>query len=76
MRIGFFDSGIGGLTVLHQTLRFLPNEDYLFYADTRHVPYGEKRRKKLESTLLVPWILLLVKMLKHWLLLVIQPPVS
>jgi glutamate racemase len=42
VRIGFFDSGIGGMTVLHQALRFLPNEDYLFYADTQHVPYGEK----------------------------------
>lgn len=42
MKIGFFDSGIGGITVLHQALRLLPKEDYIYYADTLHVPYGEK----------------------------------
>lgn len=49
MRIGFFDSGIGGITVLHQALRFLPNEDYLFYADTVHVPYGEKPKEEVKE---------------------------
>lgn len=49
MRIGFFDSGIGGLTVLHQALRYLPNEDYLFYADTTHVPYGEKKKEEVRE---------------------------
>lgn len=42
MQIGFFDSGIGGITVLHDALRMLPNEDYIYYADTIHVPYGSK----------------------------------
>jgi len=49
VRIGFFDSGIGGLTVLHQALRFLPNEDYIFYADTLHVPYGEKPKEEVRQ---------------------------
>jgi glutamate racemase len=49
VRIGFFDSGIGGMTVLHQTLRFLPNEDYIFYADTLHVPYGEKTKEEVRE---------------------------
>lgn len=49
VRIGFFDSGIGGMTVLHQALRFLPNEDYIFYADTLHVPYGEKPKKEVRE---------------------------
>ncbi|WP_462411488.1 glutamate racemase [Neobacillus sp. Marseille-QA0830] len=49
MRIGFFDSGIGGMTVLHQALRFLPNEDYIFYADTLHVPYGEKPKEEVRE---------------------------
>lgn len=49
MRIGFFDSGIGGMTVLHQALRFLPNEDYIFYADTLHVPYGEKPKEEVRQ---------------------------
>ncbi|WEG13554.1 glutamate racemase [Pullulanibacillus sp. KACC 23026] len=49
MRIGFFDSGIGGLTVLHQALRFLPNEDYIYYADTWHVPYGDKPKEEVKG---------------------------
>lgn len=42
MKIGFFDSGIGGMTVLQRALRLMPQEDYVYYADTSHVPYGEK----------------------------------
>lgn len=52
MRIGLFDSGIGGLTVLHQALKFLPQEDYLFYADTAHVPYGEKTKEEVREYIL------------------------
>lgn len=40
--IGVFDSGIGGLTVLEEMKKLLPNEDYLFYADSLNNPYGEK----------------------------------
>ena len=47
MKIGIFDSGIGGLTVLHQAMLLLPEEDYLFYADTDHVPYGEKTKEEI-----------------------------
>ncbi|KYD02689.1 Glutamate racemase [Heyndrickxia sporothermodurans] len=49
MRIGFFDSGIGGMTVLHQALQLLPNDDYIFYADTLHVPYGEKTKEEVRK---------------------------
>lgn len=49
LRIGFFDSGIGGMTVLHQALKVLPNEDYIFYADTLHVPYGEKSKEEVKE---------------------------
>lgn len=49
VRIGFFDSGIGGMTVLHQALRLLPNENYIFYADTLHVPYGEKPKEEVRE---------------------------
>lgn len=48
MRIGFFDSGIGGITVLQQALRLLPNEDYIYYADTLHAPYGEKEKEEVK----------------------------
>lgn len=46
-RIGVFDSGIGGLTVLEELKKVLPNEDYLFYADSKNCPYGEKNDTEL-----------------------------
>ena len=49
MRIAFFDSGIGGLTVLHQAMRKMPREDYLYYADTDHVPYGRKTKEQIRQ---------------------------
>ncbi|MDP5274953.1 glutamate racemase [Chengkuizengella axinellae] len=52
MKIGFFDSGIGGMTVLNQALRLLPNEDYIYYADTLHVPYGEKPKEVVKEHIL------------------------
>lgn len=42
MKIGVFDSGIGGLTVLEHLKQVLPKEDFIFYADSLHNPYGEK----------------------------------
>ncbi|NMC31155.1 MAG: glutamate racemase [Veillonellaceae bacterium] len=42
MTIGFFDSGIGGVSVLHEARQWLPRSDFLYYADTDHVPYGPK----------------------------------
>ena len=42
MRIALFDSGIGGLTVLSHARRVLPSEEFLFFADRDHVPYGTK----------------------------------
>ncbi len=47
MRVGIFDSGIGGLSVLHQALRMMPGVDFLYYADEEHVPYGEKTRRQI-----------------------------
>jgi glutamate racemase len=40
--IGVFDSGVGGLSVLGEIQRLLPNETLLYVADSGHVPYGEK----------------------------------
>lgn len=40
--IGVFDSGIGGLSVLKQFIRFLPYEKYIYLGDTARVPYGNK----------------------------------
>lgn len=49
MRIGFFDSGVGGITVLHEALRQLPKENYIYYADTDHVPYGTKSKEEVKE---------------------------
>lgn len=49
MQIGFFDSGIGGITVLHDAIKMLPNEDYLYYADTLNVPYGPKPKNQVKQ---------------------------
>lgn len=40
--IGVFDSGIGGLTVVKEVMRCLPNEDIVYFGDTARVPYGTK----------------------------------
>ena len=42
MKIGVFDSGVGGLTVLALSRICLPDADFIYYADESHVPYGEK----------------------------------
>ncbi len=47
MSIGFFDSGIGGVSVLHEALGRLPRQDFLYYADTDHVPYGPKPKAEV-----------------------------
>lgn len=46
-KIGIFDSGLGGLSILKELLQVLPNEDYLFYGDSIHNPYGEKGEDEL-----------------------------
>lgn len=40
--IGYLDSGIGGVTVLRKTVKLLPNENYFFFSDSAHNPYGDK----------------------------------
>lgn len=40
--IGIFDSGIGGRSVLTSCKELLPNEKFLYYADTEYAPYGDK----------------------------------
>ena len=41
-RIGFLDSGIGGITVLKKAIERLPNESYVFFSDSKNTPYGDK----------------------------------
>jgi len=45
--IAFFDSGVGGLTVFAKVKKLLPSENYLYFGDTKNMPYGEKTEKQL-----------------------------
>jgi glutamate racemase len=44
-----FDSGVGGLTVLHELLVSLPTEDYLYLGDTARFPYGDRSQAELQA---------------------------
>jgi glutamate racemase len=45
--VGVFDSGVGGLTVLHECLVSLPHEDFVYFGDTARFPYGDRRPEEL-----------------------------
>lgn len=47
MKIAVFDSGMGGLSVLHLALKKLPSEDFLYFADLDNVPYGTKNNEEI-----------------------------
>lgn len=47
-RIGVFDSGVGGLTVLRELVRQVPCADYLYFGDTARLPYGSKSVETVE----------------------------
>ena len=56
-RIGVFDSGVGGLTVLRKLYRYLPEESLLYFADTLRLPYGSRSPEE---------ILLFVRQILDW----------
>jgi glutamate racemase len=45
--IGIFDSGLGGLTILKELRKVLPKYNFIYFADSARVPYGEKTRKEI-----------------------------
>ncbi len=45
--VGVFDSGVGGLTVMREIVRQIPEEDIVYFGDTARVPYGSKSRKTI-----------------------------
>ncbi len=47
MKIGIFDSGLGGLVILKAIRERLPEYDYLYYGDTKHLPYGDKSPEEI-----------------------------
>jgi glutamate racemase len=46
-KLGFFDSGIGGLVVLRSVRKFLPEYDYVYFGDTANIPYGTKSKEQI-----------------------------
>ncbi len=49
MKIGVFDSGLGGLVITKAFVEALPEYDYVYYGDTAHLPYGEKSSEQILS---------------------------
>lgn len=47
--IGFFDSGVGGISVLHTAHRLLPNENFVYYGDNRNAPYGPRPLEEIRT---------------------------
>lgn len=45
--IGMFDSGVGGISVLREAMRLMPNERFIFFGDTLHAPYGTKTKEEV-----------------------------
>lgn len=47
--IGFFDSGVGGVSVLRVARRLMPEEDYLYFGDSANAPYGVKTQAEVQT---------------------------
>ena len=45
--IGIFDSGVGGVSVLKELVRLMPNENYIYLGDSKHAPYGTKSHEEI-----------------------------
>ena len=58
-RIGLFDSGVGGLTVLKQMYRQLPQESILYFGDTARLPYGSRSQSEILQFVreIIDWML-------------------
>lgn len=47
--IGVFDSGLGGISVLRELVALMPQENYIFYGDSKHAPYGTKTLEEVQA---------------------------
>lgn len=45
--IGVLDSGLGGISVLRELVRLMPEEDYLYFGDSKNAPYGTKTAEEV-----------------------------
>lgn len=59
IKIGVFDSGEGGLSVLKEITRLLPEAEYIYYSDNAHCPYGEKSPEYIQdrARAITEWLL-------------------
>ena len=46
--IGFFDSGVGGLSVMKEAIKLMPNENFLYFGDSKNAPYGVKKSEEVK----------------------------
>lgn len=49
MPIGFLDSGLGGISVLREAIKIMPNENYIYFGDSKNAPYGTKTKKEIRD---------------------------
>lgn len=49
LTIGFLDSGVGGLSVLREAIKIMPNENYIYFGDSKNAPYGVKPTKEIRD---------------------------
>lgn len=47
--IGFFDSGVGGLSVLREAISIMPNENYIYFGDSKNAPYGTRELNNVKQ---------------------------
>ena len=47
--IGVFDSGVGGLTCVKELIKIMPNENYIYFGDSKNAPYGVKSKKEIRD---------------------------
>ena len=47
--IAVLDSGVGGISVLRELIKIMPNEDYIYYGDSKNVPYGTKSKEEVRA---------------------------
>ena len=47
--IGFFDSGVGGLSVMKEAISIMPNENFIYFGDSKNAPYGTKELTEVKN---------------------------
>lgn len=57
-KIGIFDSGLGGLTILKEVVKLMPNREYIYLGDNLNAPYGDKTQEEIFKLALagVKWL--------------------